>query len=80
MAKSSTKLSGWPTDQQQEGKGRPVTLPTILAYLGVAAALRPLRRVKKNVLAIVRIEAQNAVDSYIEAIRLFYRRELAREI
>ncbi|CCF18704.1 Putative cell division protein precursor [Pseudorhizobium banfieldiae] len=50
-----------------------MTLPTILAYLGVAAALRPLRRLKKNVLAIVRIETPNAVDSYIEAIRLFYR-------
>lgn len=74
MAKSSTRQLGWPTDQQQDGKGRQVTLPTILAYLGVAAALRPLRRVKKNVLAIVRIEAQNAVDSYTEAIRLYYRR------
>ncbi|CCF19991.1 putative ATP-dependent hydrolase protein [Pseudorhizobium banfieldiae] len=73
MAKSTTKQPGWPIDQQK-GKGRPVTLPTILAYLGIAAALRPLRRVKKNVLAIIRIEAQNAVDSYVEAIRLFYRR------
>jgi ATP-dependent metalloprotease len=74
MARSNKQRPGWPTDQQQDGKGRQVTLPTILAYLGVAAALRPLRRVKQNVLAIVRIEAHNAVDSYVEAIRLFYRR------
>ncbi len=74
MARSNKQRPGWPTYQQQDGKGRQVTLPTILAYLGVAAALRPLRRVTKNVLAIVRIEAHNAVDSYVEAIRLFYRR------
>ncbi|TCQ24868.1 AAA family ATPase [Rhizobium sp. PP-CC-3G-465] len=56
-----------------EAPGKPkVTVPTFLAYMGVAAALRHYARNGSGLVAILRVDDTDALDVYADAVRLYF--------